>query len=386
MRSAPRLITPSPYTSIALALVVLALMAVVAAGQSSELDVFMRRKMAEAHVPGLAATIVKQDQVVWSGVYGLRDVQKALPVLPDTPFMLASISKTITGTALMQLREDGRFRLDDDVDPHLAFPVDHHNWPSVPISFRMLLSHVGGIQDNWSVMVPLYSRGDSPVRLGHFLENYLAPGGTWYFPFQNYTPWPPGAAFRYSNIGFALNGLLVQEISGQPFDQYCNQNVFAPLGMDHTSWRVADFRPDEVAMPHTWNGQIQSFENHYQYGYPDYPDGALRSSALDLSRFLLAHMNGGEHAGARILEAATVAEMQTVQFPALEATQGLAFYYWSYNGWTLLGHAGGDTGVYTEMWFRPEDGVGVVLLANGNATIPVMFEVLVRLFEEGALL
>ena len=366
----------------------LALLALTAVGaaQGSELDVFVRRKMAEAHTPGLAAAIVKQDQLVWLGAYGLRDVQRALPVLPETPFMLASISKAITGTALMQLFEEGRFRLDDDIDASLPFVVDHPTWPTVPITFRALLSHVAGIQDNWSVMVPLYSRGDSPLRLGYFLEQYLVPGGEWFYHFQNFTPFPPEVGYRYSNIGFALNGYLVESISGVPFDKRCTQEIFTPLGMHDTSWRVADFARDVVAMPHGFDSQSGTYKPYYQYGYPDYPDGTLRCSVLDLSRFLLAHMNGGEIGGARILEAATVAEMQTVQYPHLDGTQGLAFYYWNFNGWTLLGHAGGDQGVYTEMWFRPEDGVGVVLLSNGDASIPVMFEVLQRLFEEGAAL
>jgi len=350
--------------------------------QSAGLDGFIRARMAEAHVPGLAACIVKDDAVVWAQGFGLRDIALALPVTPQTPFMLASVSKTVTGTALMQLWDADRYELDDDVEPHLAFPLDHPLYPADPITFRQVLTHTASIGDNWDVMMSVYVRGDSPIPLGLFLEHYLVPGGRFYDPTKNFVSKPPGTKYSYSNIGFALAGHLVESIEGVPFDLYCRAAIFQPLGMQSTSFRFTDFAPATVAMPYRWAPALQGFVPYGYYGYPDYPDGCLRSSALDLARFLLAHMNRGSWNGVQILSPAAVDEMHTVQFPLVAPTQGLAFYHWSLGGMQLVGHAGGDLGVSTEMWMRPAQRTGVIVLTNGEASFPPIAQLLQRLFRE----
>jgi CubicO group peptidase (beta-lactamase class C family) len=353
-----------------------------ARAQSAGLDDYIRAQMGAARVPGLAACIVKDDAVVWARGYGLRDIAQGLPVTPQTPFMLASVSKTITGTALMQLWDQGDFLLDDDVDPYLAFPVDNPSFPGDDVTFRQVLSHVASIRDNWGVMNSLYTTGDSPVLLGRFLAGYLVPGGKWYDASKNYFAAAPGTQYAYSNIGFALAGHLVEAIEGVPFDLYCQAAIFQPLGMQDTSWRFADFAPDTVAMPYGWKPATQSFVPYGYYGYPDYPNGCLRSSVLDLARFLLAHMNRGSWNGVQVLSPAAEAEMRTIHYPALNPTQGLAFYTWKLGGMQLIGHAGGDLGVSTEMWMRPDRHTGVIVLTNGDAVLPQVFDVLERLFRE----
>jgi CubicO group peptidase (beta-lactamase class C family) len=114
---------------------------------SSSLDSFIVAQMNSQHVAGLAACIVKSGRVVWNGNYGFADIARNKPVTDSTIFMLASISKTVTATALMQLYEAGRFQLDDSVNGHLPFAVRNPNFPSVPITFRMLLTHRSSIQD-----------------------------------------------------------------------------------------------------------------------------------------------------------------------------------------------------------------------------------------------
>ncbi|MDP6539996.1 MAG: serine hydrolase domain-containing protein [Planctomycetota bacterium] len=369
-----------------LALVLSLLVPAAASAQSPSLDAFILEKMRVAHAPGLSACIVKDDAVVWAGGYGYADISQGIMVTPDTLFMLASISKTVTGTALMQLWERGMFDLDADINPDLRFSVRNPSHPQVPITYRSLLAHVSGIKDNWSVMDSLYVQGDSPIALGFFLREYLAPGGQWYFPGQNYYNWAPQTNSAYSNIGFALVGHTVEALTQTPFDAYCQERIFEPLGMNETSWRMADLDPDHVAIPYSWNGASQQFIPYGHYGYPDYPDGGLRTSTVQLARFLLAHMNGGEHRGRRILAPGTVADMQTVQYPALDSKQGMAFYYWNVAGQVRLGHAGGDWGLMTEMWFRPADRVGVIMFVNGDVNFGPMLAVLNRLFDEGELL
>jgi len=350
--------------------------------QGSDLDVFIQDKMREARVPGLAASIIKNNQVVWAKGYGYANIELGVPATADTPFFLASVSKTVTGTAMMQLSDLGAFQLDENVNNYLPFPVKNPNHQSAPITFRQLMSHASSIRDNWNVMDPLYTPGDSPHSLAFFLSEYLAPGGQWYYPNQNYYQFAPGQNFEYANVGFALVGHMVERVSGRRFERFCDNMIFGPLGMHDTGWRLSDFDPATVAMPYFYNAGSQSFVPYGHYGYPDWPAGTLRSSVLDLSKFLLVHINQGNYGGAQILRPSTVTEMQTVQYPQLDPTQGLAFYYWNIGGQTLIGHDGGDPGVLTDMWFRPVDKVGVILLVNGNAQFAPYIQIFLRLLSE----
>ena len=122
------------------------------------------------------------------------------------------------------------FALNDTVNEYLPFNINHPDYPEVPITFKMLLSHTSGIKDNWNFM-PFYD-GDSPLELSYYLNQYLTPGGEFYDNDLNFTDYIPGTSFSYSNIGAALIGLLVEEISGQPFNEYSTENIFEPLEMD----------------------------------------------------------------------------------------------------------------------------------------------------------
>lgn len=330
------------------------------------LDEFVLAQMEKAHLPGLAACIVKGNKVVWAKGYGWANIEDALPVTTETPFMLASVSKTVTATAVMHLFENGAFALDDDINDYLSFPVNNPNFPDDVISFRMLLAHVSSIRDNWAVMLKYVVPGDSPVPLGDFLQWYLVPGGKEYYPMLNYGNWAPGTKFEYSNMSFALAGYMVEAITPLAFNEYCEEHLFAPLDMKNTGWFLKDFDASLVAMPYGYDYQSKEYVPYGHYGYPDYPDGQLRTTVLDLARFLIMHMNGGEFQGKQILKKETIEEMHTVQYPALDAYYCLGFYYDSQGGDILLGHTGGDFGVTTAMFFKPEKDIGVIVLTNGE--------------------
>lgn len=349
------------------ALFFLALLAVAQPKTRQEsLDEFILSEMEKAHLPGLAACIVKGDKVEWARGYGWANIENALPVTTETPFMLASVSKTVTATAVMHLSEKSAFALDDDINDYLSFPVKNPNFPDDAISFRMLLAHVSSIRDNWAVMLKYVVLGDSPILLEDFLQWYLVPGGKEYYPTLNYGNWAPGMKFEYSNIGFALAGYMVEAITSLPFNEYCEEHLFAPLAMENTGWFLKDFDETLVAMPYGYDYQQKEYVPYGHYGYPDYPDGQLRTSVLDLANFLILHMNEGKFQGKQILKEETIKEMHTVQYPQLDAYYCLGFYYDYQGGELILGHTGGDFGVTTAMFFKPEKKIGVILLANGE--------------------
>jgi CubicO group peptidase (beta-lactamase class C family) len=357
------------------------------------LDLLVEGQMESASIAGLGAALVSEGEVVWSKGYGLRSVSPSRPALADTPFMLASVSKTVTATAVMQLVEDGVLALDDDIDDILGFPVDN---PRVPgdevITVRHLLTHTSGLADDDFVYGgypgepdSLYVLGDSPIALGTFLEGYYVPGGDWYDAVANFTPYAPGTSYLYSNVATALLGYLVEASTGTPLDDWCDANIFVPLAMANTGWHLADFSVSAVAMPYESFGG--DFYEYGQYGYPDYPNGQLRSSAADLARYLAAYANGGALGAVRILEETTVDAMLTVQFPSVDPTQGLSWYYETIAGRDVVGHNGGDYGVTTDMFFDPASGDGAIVLVNvddSGAVVKAMSRIEEALFRLGA--
>ncbi|MBI3118100.1 MAG: beta-lactamase family protein, partial [Candidatus Hydrogenedentes bacterium] len=335
-----------------------------------DLDEFLSATMDQARVPGLAACIVKDGAVVWSGVYGWADAAARTPVTADTHFMLASVSKTITATALMQLYEAGRFRLDDNVNAFLPFVVENPHHAASPLTFRMLLTHTSSIQDNYAVLESLYVLGDSPIALGEFLREYLTPDGRYYDRIHSYYRYAPGEDWNYSNVGMTLAGYLVEVISGVPFDQYCEENIFGPLGMTEAAWFLAGLEGARVARPHQYDWLRREYVPLDHYGYPDYPDGQLRASARAYARLLAVFLGDGTVDNVRILAPETVTEMLSIPFPDVRPDQAHAWFYANADGSPSFGHSGGDQGVTTDVFFVPDEGIGVVVLTNGE--IPLL--------------
>ena len=378
----------------------------------SELLEFIESTMETHLIPGLSISIVKNNDIVWEKQLGYANIINNIPVDENTMFILSSISKTVTATALLQLFEEGLFNLDDDVDNYLPFSVNHPDYPLTPITFKMLLTHVSGIKDNWSVMS--YYDGDSELELGYYLEEYLTPGGEFYGSNSNFTNSIPGMNYSYSNIGAALIGYLVEEISNQSFNEYCNENIFEPLEMNSAYWFLSEINNlDQVASPYQVtggtgdscyiigcgiydesnpcfcdfacieygdccsdyeevcgeNGTGSSSENlteYEHYGYSDYPSGQLRTTSNNLAKFMSVYMNEGIYNGVRILESETIELIKTIHYPLVNSMQGLMWYYKGQNGRTLFGHNGGDLGSSTDMFISFSDNLGVVLLTNSN--------------------
>ncbi len=332
----------------------------------ADLDAFAHKKLGSAHVPSCAAGIVKNGHLAWQGAWGYANVAQEQLATADHLYMLASISKTATAVGVMRAVQEGLAALDDDVNAWLPFAVHHPKYPNVPITLRLLLTHFSGIADNWDVMDTTYVEGDSPVALSDFLHDYLASDGKYYDASANFGTKKPGTTYDYSDIGMSLAAYAVEVKTKVPFDQWCADKVFAPLGMTQTAFRLKGLNTAMVALPYAWT-KAGGYKSYGLYGYPDYPDGALRSSVPQMARFLLMFMNGGTWNGAQILAPATVAEMKKVQYPDLDDAQLLAWYMdVRDDGATYIGHNGGDRGIFTEMFYRPSDGVGVLLFCNGD--------------------
>jgi CubicO group peptidase (beta-lactamase class C family) len=341
--------------------------------------------MAAGRLPGLATAIVRDGDVAWSQGWGWANIDARVPVTDDTLFMLASVSKTVVATAVLQAVEDGLLDFDADVNEVLSFSVRNRVHPDRPITLRQLLTHTSGIRDNWTLLVESYVAGDATMELGTFLRRYLAPNGA-DAAANNYYAFGPGKSYRYCNMGVSLAAYLVEAASGIGFDTWCENRIFASLGMDRAGWHLAGLPRSDIALPYRWASGQDGYVSYGHYGYPDYPDGALRTTAPQLARHLAMVMNDGSWNGRRLLDADTVREMRRNQVPSLEAGQGLIWYRIWRRGRTLIGHDGGDDGVATVCFFDPHANVGVVALTNGNwRTVKgqwALMEIMDRLFRE----
>lgn len=348
----------------------------------AELDSQILEIMDRDHVPGLSACITRDGAVVWCQGYGWADLSAGRPALPETPFLVASVSKAVVGVALMQAVEGRSLELSTPVNTLLPFEVRHPDYPNQDITLRRLATHTAGIADNWDVMDPLYTDGvDSPLALGDFMEGYLTPGGDWYDATQNWTWEGPGGAAEYSNIGSALAAYVVEVAEGRPFDRLCDANIFEPLGMANTAWTLTALGDDAPALPYEWFRGGYVTDGHY--GFPDYPSGSVRSSAHDMARFVLAVHEGGALDGQRVLTQESVEELLSVQSRALDPDQGVFWYRWTLDGQEVWGHNGGETGASAELLIT-EDGVGLVVLMNAEGRWRTLEDVELALLEHGA--
>ena len=327
---------------------------------------FIESTMATHFIPGLSISIAKGGNIVWNNHFGYANINENTLVDENTMFILSSASKTITATALMHLFQQDLFMLNDDVADYLPFDVNHPEYPEVPITFKMLLSHTSGIKDNWNFM-PYYN-GDSPLELDYYLNQYFTPGGDFYDSDLNFTDHTPGTSFSYSNNGVALIGLLVEEISSQSFDEYCIENIFDPLGMDDAHWFLSEIENlNKVAFPHQLApGLTSSLSVLENYGYSDYPAGQLRTTSNNLAKFMITFMNNGMYNGIEILKPETIEIMKTVHYPNAASDQGLIWYYRYLNEGTVFGHSGGDLGSATDMFISFSNNLGVVILSNSS--------------------
>jgi CubicO group peptidase (beta-lactamase class C family) len=211
---------------------------------NTKLDSAILAEMTKYNIVGTSAAFVQDGKVIWSNGYGWADLEREKLVTPDTIFRVASISKSITATALMQLWEKGKFGLDDDISNYLGFNIRNPKYPNDKITFRMLLTHTSSLldgSDSGGYLKAINASNPPP------LIDLLVPGGNAYSSLT-WGDYRPGSSFNYSNFGIGVIACLIEKISGERFDQYAMHHIFRPLGMD-ASYDVADIANlDRVAV------------------------------------------------------------------------------------------------------------------------------------------
>lgn len=342
---------------------------------------------------------------VWANVqgsqveyhFGSRDFERNLEVNNNTQYRIASVSKSFTALAIMKLYDEGLLNLDDDISIHLGYLVRNPYFPDIPITFRMLLSHTGSLQDG-SGYNSFLNATYNQLPIPHISE-LLLPDGDFYTT-NMWRNEAPGTYFMYSNLNFGLLGTLVEAISGQRFDVYMKDEILIPLGITG-SFNIQDLQDiNNVAVLYRNNGGWQAQYDDYQGILPPPPNlgnyipgtnglyfapqGGLRISAGDVGKFANFLLNKGANSNLDI-SSATLQEMKSIQWE-YDGNNG-DNYYGLFNRWglglhhanvgmgdqicnlgiygTFIGHPGEAYGLVSDVYFMEDQNVSFSLLING---------------------
>ena len=320
----------------------------------SWVDEFVARQMQENHIPGAIVCIVKDGHIILSKGYGWADVESRRAVDPHkTLFRIASVTKTFTATAIMQQVERGNLHLDSDVRKIVDVPLRLSS--SKPLRISDLLTHRGGFESG--LFGVLSNRMTRMPSLKEVLSRTM--------PSQVRDP---GTLSSYSNHGFTLLAYVIERTTGLPMAQYMQDNVFAPLGMDSTSF-VQPLPPplkNEVATGYSYaNGQLtpHPFEIVLTAG-----GGAISSTADDMGRFMLVQLQDGILDGRRILSSDSMQDMHKVHFRYAPGPGGMGygFPHAEINGHDVLWHTGALYYCYSRLVLIPDSGVGLFIAGNSD--------------------
>ncbi len=319
------------------------------------LDKFFAQKMAELHIPGVAISVVKDGKSFFSKGYGYANLEKKVPVDPDkTLFRLASVSKLFATTAVMQLAEQGKINLHDDVNQYLASFQLQENYPA-SVTFDNLLTHTAGFDEKF---IGIAARKVSDLLP---LKDYLAQQMPARFM-------PPGKVISYSNYGIALLGYLVEKLGNVPFAQYIDEHILQPLNMYQSSFYQP--LPPQLAanLAVGYKHKQGSYQPLPSYYINDSPAGALKATATDISHFMIAHLANGRYGQIKILEENTARQMHALHFTHHPRLPGWAYGFSErfQNHLRAIEHGGTDPGFASLLFLLPEQQIGLFVAYNNE--------------------
>jgi CubicO group peptidase (beta-lactamase class C family) len=322
----------------------------------ASIDAYISAQMQADHIPGVALGLVHNDQVMHLRGFGEAD-QSGRAVTPKTPFVLASVSKSFTSLAVMQLVEAGKIELDAPVQRYLPWFRVADPVASARITVRHLLYQTSGIPGSG------YACATEQATMS--LEQYVRSLAT--LPLDR----PVGSRHEYCSTNYDILGLIVQTVSGEPYATYTEQHIFAPLQMHDSFATEPEARRDGLAQGYRWIYGVPAPFDYYNTA--GVPAGYLISSAGDLAHYLIAQMNGGRFGSATLLSSAGIATMHA---PAVPREGGRGYYGMGwvngpFAGVPAIWHDGEDVNFHALLLIEPQTHWGVILLVNADTLLPV---------------
>jgi CubicO group peptidase (beta-lactamase class C family) len=333
------------------------------------LDGFLPYALEIANIRGAVVVVVKNGEILTQRGFGYADAETRKPVDPElTLFRPGSVSKLVTWTAVMQLVEAGKIDLDADVNQYLDFSVPAEG---KPITMRNILTHTGGFEDVAKNL--LYFDPERHMTLGEYLKSWV--------PDQVFEP---GLTPAYSNYTTSLAGYIVERVSGQSFDDYVDEHIFAPLDMNNSTFRQP--------LPERLAGQMSS---GYKPGDSEAikfeivgpaPAGSLSSSGMDMGHFMIAHLQQGRYGDRQIFSPETAELMHNSPLtiiPHLNRME-LGFFETNINGRQVIAHLGDLQAFHTALHLFMEENVGLYFSTNSPGDKGEVGKLRLALFEDFA--
>ena len=326
-------------------------------------DRSLQSLMEKYEAVGLGVVVVKKGEIAYSAAFGKKNLETGEALDQQSLFRIASISKSFSATAVMQLTEAGKLRLDDDVSELIGFRVRNPAYPEDRITLKMLLSHTSGLNDSQ----------------GYFTLDVIDPARN-DSVYKCYNSYRPGAGYQYCNLNFNIVGTIIERVSGERFDRYIRHHILEPMGLyggycvdslDKTRFatlyeydRAAGKMNPSPAAYHPRSEEIRSYV--MGRSAPVFsPTGGMKITAPDLARYMTMHMNMGKYKRRRIISAKSARLMQT----PVEHTGGYGLALLTsgklIDGLELKGHTGSAYGLYSMMFFDPKRKFGIVAITNG---------------------
>jgi CubicO group peptidase (beta-lactamase class C family) len=319
------------------------------------------------HAPvGLAVGVVHNGELVYGKGFGMADIDEKKPVTMDTIFRIGSISKTFTNIGLMQLWEQEKFDLDDPVNPYLKTYKVLHEDPHAPqITFRHMMTHTSGIGETRNIE-GIFKSLSGKLEIAADPDEPVVPLGEFYSGLLRSEVYP-GLKWAYANHAYATLGQLIEDISGEKFEDYMIKHVFDPLGMTKSDYLLSDRVRDEFAQG--YNFKKGKFEKVPYQRIIIGAAGSIFSSVNEMTKYATALMNGGENENGRVINKETLELMMTPNYvidPRIYSI-GLTFWLEKYGDHMVAEHGGGWPGFISSFRVAPKDKVAVIVFTNcGN--------------------
>ncbi len=332
--------------------------------QAEKAETEIQAIMRSTPVMGLAVAVVKNNKVIYNHSFGLKDAENKIPLNNQSIFRIASISKSFTATAIMQLVAKKQIKLDQDISELIGFKVRNPKYPNKVITLKMILSHRSSLNDSE----------------GYFNLDAIDPSKN--INYANcYNGYEPDKGYMYCNLNYNIAGTVVERITGVRFDQFIQQQILKPLGL-YGGYDVNLLDSNLFAKLYEFNKVTSNFSNspnayapkteeiaNYTMGRSTplfSPTGGMKISANDLAEYMIMHSRLGKNKSVRIMPKKLAKQMQSIISEeegygmAIETTKKLI------EGKSMIGHTGSAYGLNSVMFFEPKEKFGFVVICNGS--------------------
>lgn len=329
-------------------------------GAIAVVDAWVDGVRAYADVPGISVGVVADQDLLFAKGYGLANRRRKVPADEDTIYSICSISKLFTSISVMQMRDAGKLALRDPVRRHLPwFAIEQHHQGAGPARIHGLLTHSSGLPRE--VDFPYWVNTDFPFPDRPSMIAQIA---------RQQTLYPADSLFQYSNLGLTLAGEIVAELAGQPYREYVEQNVLAPLSMNDTRpYFPRDLHGKQMAIGYSGLGRERKRKPVPPFDTKAVtPAAGFTSTVADLAKFASWQFrllgNNGDH----VLDANTLREMHRVHWvdPDWKTSWGLGFVVANAEGTTVVAHGGGCPGYITSLQLVPKQKLAAIVLTNAG--------------------